>query len=62
MGVGEFEEIIPVFLVEAGEGGQDQDGFAVPDWVDSRCEVVHVVVHDWRWCLLAFWGGGFFEW
>lgn len=44
MWVGEVEEVGPVGVVEAREGGEEEDFFAVGDGVCGCGEVVEVVV------------------
>ena len=48
MRVRQGDKIVPVLFVEAGEGCEDEDTFTVSDGVWGVCDVVHVVVDNWR--------------
>ena len=47
--VGKFLEIVPVSLVETGEGCEDEDCFEVAFGVGGGGNIVERVVDDWRW-------------
>jgi hypothetical protein len=47
--VAQLDQVVPVLLIEAREGRQDEHAFAVADWVRSSGDIVHVVVDYGRW-------------
>lgn len=46
--VAQLDEVVPVLLVEAREGREDQHALAVADWVGCGGDIVHVVVDHRR--------------
>lgn len=50
-----LEEVLPVFVVEAGQRCQDQDALLVRNRVRCGCDIVEMVVDDWRWRLYLCW-------
>jgi hypothetical protein len=48
VGVRQSDKIGPVLLVEAGERSENEDTLTVPNGVWGVCDVVHVVVDNWR--------------
>lgn len=64
MGVGQLQEVVPVLLVEAGHGGEEEDVLPVAQRVAGDGDIVEVVVGNGRrlWFpssgRLAEWRGG----
>lgn len=46
--IAESLDVVPVALVEAGEGGEDEDALALARCVAAGCEVVEIVFDDRR--------------
>ena len=56
------EEVIPVALVESGQGGKDQDGLLIRDRIGCSCQVIEVIVYYWwRYSLAVRLSGLFSE-
>ena len=49
--VGEGKQVGPVFRVEAGEGGEDEDLFVLRRWVGRGGQVVELIVDNRRWSM-----------
>lgn len=46
--VGQGQEVVPIFLVESGEGGEDEDLFIVLQRVGSAGEIIELVMYNRR--------------
>lgn len=53
MWVAKFEEVLPVFVIKAGERGKDENGFAIRNGVVGSLDIVEMVMDYRGWRLYS---------